>query len=72
MPTLTCPSGRTVTLDVINNVPYLPHGNTRFVSPIFVNAEPLPAMPAPGVAYRGLKASEVPLCKPVLACENKS
>ena len=31
--TLTCPSGRTVTLDVINNVPYLPHGDTQFVSP---------------------------------------
>ena len=31
MPSLTCPSGRTVTLDVINNVPYLPHdGDTQF------------------------------------------
>ena len=71
-PTLTCPSGRTVTLDVINNVPYLPHGDTQFVSPTLDDAEPLPAMPAPGVAYCGLEAIEVPLCKPVLACESKS
>ena len=71
-PTLTCPSGRTVALDVINNVPYLPHGDTQFVSPTLDDAEPLPAMPAPSVAYRGLEASEVPLCKPVLACESKS
>ena len=48
-PTLTCPSGRTVTLDVINNVPYLPHGDTQFVSPTLDDAEPLPAMPAPGL-----------------------
>ena len=50
MPTLTCPSGRAVTLDVINNVPYLPHGDTQFVSPTLDDGEPLPAMPAPGVA----------------------
>ena len=49
-PTLTCPSGRMVTLDVINNVPYLPHGDTQFVSPTLDDAEPLPAMPAPGAA----------------------
>ena len=71
-PTLTCPSGRTVALDVINNVPYLPHGDTQFVSPTLDDAEPLPAMPAPGVAYRGFEASEVPQCKPVSACESKS
>ena len=58
-PTLTCPSGRVVTLDVINNVPYLPHGNTQFVSPTLDDVEPLPAMPAPGVAYKGLGVSEV-------------
>ena len=39
-PTLTCPSGRTVTLDVINNVPYLPHGDTQFVSSTLDDAEP--------------------------------
>ena len=39
-PTLTCPSGRAVTLDVINNVPYLPHGDTQFVSPTLDDAEP--------------------------------
>ena len=44
--------------DVINNVPYLPHGDTQFVSPTLDDAEPLPAMPAPGVAYRGFEASE--------------
>ena len=58
-PTLTCPSGRAVTLDVINNVPYLPHGDTQFVSPTLDDAEPLPAMPAPGAAYKGLEVSEV-------------
>ena len=57
-PTLTCPSGRTVTLDVINNVPYLPHGDTQFVSPTLDDAEPLPAMPAPGAAYKGLGVSD--------------
>ena len=43
-PTLT--SGRTVTLDVTNNVPYFCHGDTQFVSPTLDDAEPLPAMPA--------------------------
>ena len=72
LPTLACPSGRTVTLDVINSVPYLPHGDTQFVCPTLDDAEPLPAMPAPGVAYRGVEANEAPICEPVLACESKS
>ena len=59
-------------MSVINNVPYLPHGDTQFVSPTLDDAEPLPATPAPGVAYRGLEASKVPQCEPVLACEGKS
>ena len=50
-PTLACPSGRMVTLDVINNVPYLPPGNCQFVSPVGDEAEVIPAMPAPGVAF---------------------
>ena len=70
-PTLTCPSGRTVTLDVINNVPYLPHGNTQFVSSTLDDAEPIPAMPAPGAAYRGLEASEVPLGRSRLAAKSE-
>ena len=40
MPTRTCPSGRTVTLGVINNVPCLPHGDTQFVSPTLDDGEP--------------------------------
>ena len=73
MPTLTCPSGRTVTLDVINNnVPYLPHGDTQFVSPVLDDGEPLPAMPAPGVAYHGIEANEAPAGEPMLANENGS
>ena len=70
-PTLTCPSGRTVTLDVINNVPYLPHGDTQFVSPTLDDAEPLPAMPAPGAAYRGLEASKVPPCRSELTAKSE-
>ena len=70
-PTLTCPSGRTVTLDVINNVPYLPHGDTQFVSPTLDDAEPLPAMPAPGAAYKGLEASEVPPCRSGLTAKSE-
>ena len=46
MPILTCPSGRAVTLDVINNVPYLPHGDTQFVSPTLDDGKPIPAMQA--------------------------
>ena len=72
MPTLTCPSGRTVTLDVLNNVPYLPHGDTQFVSPTLDDGEPLPAMPAPGVAYRGVAANEASTCEPVLTSESSS
>ena len=70
-PTLTCPSGRTVTLDVINNVPYLPHGDTQFVSPTLDDAEPLPAMPAPGAAYQGLEASEVPPSRSELTAKSE-
>ena len=69
--TPTCPSGRTVTLDIINNVPYLPHGDTQFVSPTLDDAEPLPAMPAPGAAYQGLQASEVPPCKSALTVKSE-
>ena len=72
MPILTCPSGRAVTLDVINNVPYLPHGDTQFVSPTLDDGEPIPAMQAPGVACRGVGANEAPRCEPVLASENSS
>ena len=70
-PTLTCPPGGTVTLDVINNVPYLPHGDTQFVSPTLDDAEPLPAMPAPGAAYQELEASEVPPCRSELTAKSE-
>ena len=70
-PTLTCPSGRTVALDVVNDVPYLPHGDTQFVSPTLDDAEPLPAMPAPGAAYQGLEVSEVPPCKSELMVKSE-
>ena len=43
MPILICPSGRTVKLDVINNVPYLPKGPVMFGAP---NLDACPAMPA--------------------------
>ena len=72
MPILTCASGRAVTLDVINNVPYLPHGDTQFVSPTLDDGGPIPAMPAPGVPYRGVEADEEPRSEPVLASENSS
>ena len=61
-----------MTLDVINNVPYLPHGDTQFVSPTLDDAEQFPAMPAPSVAYQGLEADEAPLCRPASTVKSES
>ena len=47
-PVLICPSGRTVRLDVINNVPYLPKGPNLDACPA------IPAMPGPVIAMNDL------------------
>ena len=43
---------------------------SQFVSPTLDDAEPLPAMPAPGAAYKGLEASEVPPCQSKLTVKS--
>ena len=50
VPILICPSGRTVKLDVINNVPYLPKGPVMFGAPNLDACPAMPAMPGPVLA----------------------
>ena len=60
MPILICPSGRTVKLDVINNVPYLPKGPVMFGAPNLDACPAMPAMPGPVLALNDALYPAVP------------